>query len=1067
MKRLLTLLIALAFPFIAISQNWMEDFLSPSESKKSQNFYEIQKNFNDYWSNYDIKGGYYYIDGQKHKAVGWKQYKRWEWYWETRIDRKTGNFPNVNPLKIQKEFDKKSNAKADLSNWEVMGPNSSDGGYAGIGRINCITFHPSNPDIFWIGAPSGGLWKTTDGGNTWEVLTDTLPVIGVSAIFIPNDYETSKIIYIGTGDRDAGDNYSIGVLKSTDDGLTWQETGLSFDVSDRYRVTRMLVHPSQQNIFYVATNGGIYKSSDSGENWTEVLDGAFYDMEFKHGCEDTVLYAVTMDYSGSPKLYKTDDAGANWDVIYSFPTSAYRIELDVAQSDSTILYALACNQSYGLEGIYKSEDSGESFNKVFDGSVSGNNLLNWHAGSSETRGQGWYDLTLSVSPTNENELYLGGINSWKSTDGGYNWEIINHWYGANGVPEVHADKHFMEYLDGSTFFEANDGGIYKTTDGGASWIDLTDGMVISQIYKLSVSQTVKDEVIIGLQDNGSKLTIAGNWWDVKGGDGMECLIDYTDEEVQYATYAYGQIDRTTDHWNTVDDISANIGGDNEGAWVTPYVIDPDENQTLYAGYSDVWKTTNRGNTWTKISNLNLSNKIRSMAIAPSDNQTLYIADLDYFYRTTNGGGNWSNLTANLPSTSNSITYISVDAVDPMHVWITFGGYDNIKAFESFNGGETWTDISAGLPSVPANTIIQNKFSKTQQLYAGTDMGVYFKEGSGDWTLFSNKLPVVIVTELEIYYDNTTPENSLLYASTYGRGLWKSNLSSFETAEIQVGNIEGPFYVSDDSTANMQIDFVLNETFSSNTFTAYLSDETGSFTNQIEIGTLVSDVAGTIEAEIPTGTVSGTNYKVKVVSSNPVFESPASNAFEIVLDNVAPTVTISSTETSPTVSNSFNVTVTFSKDIIGFEQTELVTTNATINSFNTTNNRVYILNISPVASGEITIDIPADVAHDSLGNWNTAATQWTITYTPTGIDELNAYGINLFPNPSEGDVTLNLGDKYNSAVISVFDASGKEVFKRSLNGNGDHKIDLNDLAKSIYVVKLNLEDKELVTKLIIK
>jgi len=1266
MKRLLTLLIALAFPFIAISQNWMEDFVLPAESKSSQNFYEIQKNFNEYWSNYDVKGGYYYIDGQKQKAAGWKQFKRWEWYWETRIDRKTGEFPSVNPLKMQKEFAYKANPKADLSNWEVMGPNSSEGGYAGIGRINCIAFHPSNPDIFWIGAPSGGLWKTTDGGNTWEVLTDTLPVIGVSTIFIPNDYETSKTIYIGTGDRDAGDNYSIGVLKSTDDGLTWEETGLIFNVADRYRVTRMLVHPTQQNIFYVATNGGIYKSTNSGENWTEVLDGVFFDMEFKYGCEDTVLYAVTADYSGAPKLYKTNDAGVNWDIKYTFPVSTYRIELDGAQSDSTIIYALACTQSYGMDGIYKSENSGESFTKIYNGLTPGNNLLNWYAGDTKTSGQGWYDLTLSVSPTNENELYLGGINSWKSTDGGYNWDITSHWYGYGGVPAVHADKHFMEYLDGNTFFEANDGGIYKTSDGGAVWIDLTDGMVISQMYKLSVSQTVKDEVITGLQDNGSKLTIAGNWWDVKGGDGMECLIDYTDEEVQYATYANGQIDRTIDHWNNVDDISANIPGGANGAWVTPYVIDPVDNQTIYVGYADVWKTTNRGNSWTKISTLNLSNKIRSMAIAPSDNQTLYIADLDYFYRTTNGGGNWSNLTANLPSTSNSITYISVDATDPMHIWITFGGYDNLKAFESLNGGESWTDISAGLPSVPANTIIQNKLSKTQQLYAGTDMGVYFKEGSGDWTLFSNKLPVVIVTELEIHYDNTTPENSVLYASTYGRGLWKSNLSAFETPEIQVGSIEGPFYVSDDSTASIQVDYVINETFTSNTFTAYLSDETGSFANPVEIGSLVSDVEGTIDAKIPVGTVSGSEYRVKVISSNPVFESTLSDPFEIILDNVHPSVIITSNESSLTSAENFNVTITFDENVTGFEQSDIVVNNATINSFNSTNAPVYQINISPTAAGnvsidipadvaydivgnwntaasqwninytpislgniegpfyvsddstamiqvdfvinetfssntftaylsdetgsftnqveignlvsdaegaidakipvstvsgtaykvkvvssspvfesttsnpfevildnvhplviitsnavspitsdnvdvtitfnenvtgfeqadivvsnatinsfnssgapvykinispivagDVSVDIPADVAHDIIGNWNTASSQWSINYAPVGIDDLNSYGINLYPNPSNGIVTIDFVEQYEKIIIAVIDIAGKEVYRKEVNEKISHTLDLSDLAKSIYFIKLTIGDKELVSKLVIK
>lgn len=883
MKKFNILVLLVFISSFVFSQSWTEDFYLPDNGK---NFYEIQKEFNKQWSNYDVKSGYYYRDGEKQKAAGWKQFKRWEWYWETRINRETGVLPEIDVLKIQEEYLSSKDTRADQSNWQSMGPESSAGGYAGIGRINCVAFHPSDEDIFWVGAPSGGLWKTTDGGSSWVCLTDDLPVIGVSEIIIPNDYASSQTIYIATGDRDAGDNYSIGVLKSTNDGLNWETTGLTFNVSNHYRITRMLVHPSQQNIFYAATNGGIYKSIDSGDNWDLVKSGTFFDLEFKYNCEDTVLYAATIDYYNAPEIFKTSDAGTTWNSVYTFPTSAYRIELDVAQSDSTILYALACNLNYGLEGIYKTVNSGSSFTKVLRGSEPGNNILGWNPDGSGTDGQGFYDLTISVSPVDENTVFVGGVNTWKTIDGGNNWNINNHWYGGGGVPAVHADKHYMEYQNPTTLFEANDGGIYKTTNGGTSWTDLTDGTIISQMYKLGVSQTVKDEVITGLQDNGSKLTTSSLWYDVKGGDGMECLIDYTDENVQYATYVNGQISRTTNHWSTNStDISNNIPGGPNGAWVTPYIIDPTNNQTIYVGYEDVWKTEDRGDSWTKISSLNLSNKIRSMAIAPSDNKTIYITDFDNFYKTTNGGTSWTYLNTALPSTSNSITYISVDANDPSKLWITLGGYDNVKVFESTNGGLNWTNISSGLPSVPANTIIENKLSGSQQLYVGTDIGVFFKDGSSDWELFSADLPSVIVTELEIYYDQATSSNSVLYASTYGRGLWKSSLSTFELPAIELQNVNGTYYVSDDTSATINITYDINEIFSSNTFTAYLSDETGDFSSEIAIGSLDSDIAGVIEAEIPAGTISGSGYKVKVKSSNPVRESNIYGGVEVLLNYV--------------------------------------------------------------------------------------------------------------------------------------------------------------------------------------
>ena len=1077
MKKLTLLLLMILVVSTVFSQAWNEKHLLSTDAKAKNNFYEIQKDFNEYWSKYDLKSGYYYVDGKKHKAAGWKQFKRWEWYWETRVNKETGEFPEINILKIQKEFLKTKNSKTDESNWQNMGPNSSDGGYAGIGRINCITFHPTDKNTFWVGAPSGGLWKTIDGGTSWEVLTDNLPVIGVSEIVLANDYETSKTIYIATGDRDNGDNYSIGVLKSTDDGANWLTTDLSFGASQGVKITRLLMHPTNSDIMYASVNGRIYKTDDGWTSLSDIVSGSFYDMEFKHNCEDTVLYAARYNYdTGNREIIKTSDAGDTWETTHVF-SSVNRVELDVSESDSTIIYALACTSSGGLEGIYKSNNSGLDFTQIYDGTISGNNLLNWHLEVDDPKenGQGWYDLTLSVSPIDPNHLFLGGINTWGSTDGGYNWTVKNHWssssyYESQDFPEVHADKHYMEFQDENTFFEANDGGIYKTIDGGKTWDDLTDGLIISQMYKLGVSQTVEGEVITGLQDNGSKLISSDIWEDVKGGDGMECIIDYEDANIQYATYVNGQIDRTTDHWTdwqTVVDISDNIPGGPDGAWVTPYLIDPDDNQTIYVGYEDVWKTTDRGDNWTKISGLSLYNKIRSMAIALSDNNTLYLTDFNSFYKTSNGGANWDDLTSNLPSTSNSITYITIDDNDPLHIWITYGGYDAIKVFESTTGGSSWTDISAGLPEVPTNTIFQNKLSGTQHLYAGTDLGVYFKDGDANWEVFNTNLPSVIVTELEIYYNNSDPANSILFASTYGRGLWKSNLAPFSLSAIQINGITGPFYVSVSNTDDINVTYSINETFTSNTFTAYLSDASGSFTSEIAIGTLESNDAGTINATIPAGTGSGTGYKVRVKSSNPVVESAASNSFEIVLDNEAPTVVISSSESTNTSVSPINVTITFNEDVNEFIETDITVGNGSVTSFTETNSQVYAAEVTPTASGTVTVDVPVGVALDIVGNENTAATQWSIQYTPTGIEKLEEFGLKIYPNPSDGNITIEMNKTYGSVNISIIDLSGKEIYNDKLESSLNNKIDLSYLSKGIYLIKLNIDGNDLTSKLIIE
>ena len=788
MKKITLILLATLLASLTYGQVWHDDADIMKQRKKStiNNFYDIQRNFNKYWDGKNVKKGYYYTDDQKKKASGWKQFKRWEWFWETRVDFLTGDFPQTNILMEQQNYTNINSNKADQSNWVSLGPSSSRGGYAGVGRINCITFHPTNNDIIWVGAPSGGLWKTKNGGESWTVLTDNLPIIGVSDIVLANDYTTSNTIFLSTGDRDARDNYSIGVLKSTDDGVTWNSTGLSYNLADGVILTKLLGYPQNTNILYASSNQGIKKSTDGGGSWTTITQGYFYDMEFKPTCEDAVIYAVRNN-NGAREIIKTSDAGANWHVVYTFSSKIRRIELAVSKADKAVVYALAANDLGGLEGVYKSTNSGESFSKIYDGLVEGNNLLNWSKEQNdlETGGQGWYDLTLAVAPDNSNVLYLGGINTWKSTDGGVSWSLASHWH-AHGftVEAVHADKHSMAYQSNNVFFEGNDGGLYRTTDGGASWVDLTNGMVISQMYKLGVSQSVSGEVVTGLQDNGTKLCQQEYWTDVKGGDGMECIIDYSDVNTQYATYANGQIDRTTNHWVNKVNISANIPGGVKGAWVTPYVLNPLNPKVIYVGYADVWRSNDQGDSWTKISDVNLSQrKIRAMEVANSDTNVIYITDHRSFYKTTNGGEPWINLTANLPSSSNALTSIEVDHRDANHIWISFGGFDNINVYESRDGGVTWTNISEGLPNVPVNSVIHNTMSANMQLYAATDLGVYFKDGDKTWEVFSNNLPNVTVSELEIYYDYNNKPNSILYASTYGRGLWKSNLASFKSNSI--------------------------------------------------------------------------------------------------------------------------------------------------------------------------------------------------------------------------------------------------------------------------------------------
>jgi len=325
-------------------------------------------------------------------------------------------------------------------------------------------------------------------------------------------------------------------------------------------------------------------------------------------------------------------------------------------------------------------------------------------------------------------------------------------------------------LNSNLFYECNDGGLYATNDSGITWYDLSNGLEISQIYRLGTSATISTNVIVGLQDNGSREIYSGQWYEQTGGDGMECIIDYSDANIEYASYAQGVIYRTYDFWANQTTISDNIPGQPQGAWVTPFVIDPVNPQTLYAGYNNLYKTTNRGDSWTQISNLGSADKLISLAVAPSNPLTIYTATFDTLYTTSDGGSSWYYAA---PNTSLNMTYIAVHSNDPLTLWITFSGYTaGQKVYKSTDGGATWTNISGTLPNVPVNCIVYETGSN-DDLYIGTDVGVYYRDASmTDWIQYNTSLPNVVVTELEIQ-KNTNK----LWAATFGRGLWRSDLYS--------------------------------------------------------------------------------------------------------------------------------------------------------------------------------------------------------------------------------------------------------------------------------------------------
>lgn len=725
-----------------LGQNWVELM-----NDTSRNFYEIQDAFYDEW------------DGKEYeKGNGWKQFKRWEWYMEPRV------YPTGNRINTQKAYEERMAFEADYgtpqtksNGWTSIGPNDwqSISYNPGIGRINVVAEHPTNPQIIYAGSPSGGIWKSTDGGTNWENLNDDFPSLGVSGIAI--DHTNPQTIYIATGDKDGSDTYSIGVVKSTDGGQTWNNTGLSHNLTQFLVCRELIMHPTDPNILLVATNDGLYKTSDGGANWDLSAAGNIRDIEF-HPTTPSIVYAST------DQLIRSTDGGDSFSTISNgLPGSGdvNRMELAVSEDQPDWIYALTGKESdASFHGLYLSTDSGVSFQLQ----ANTPNLFGYAMAGDDDNGQSWYDMAIDADPNNASTVFVGGINVWKSTDAGQNWSINTHWVYPSSVGYTHADIHELRFFNGNLYC-GSDGGIFTTSDSGNNWTDLTPGMQISQFYRLALSPQNAGIVIGGTQDNGSNLLQNNTWTHVYGADGMEAEVNPTNADIMYCTYQFGGMRRTADggnNWSLIFD------GDGEnGGWVTPY--EAIGTNTVIAGYENVWKSTNNGNSFTPISSFGGTETIRDLDVADGDPDIIYVVFPNSVQKTEDGGATWQNVTNNLPNLA--VTDIQIHPTHPQIVWLTTSGYDNgDKVFVTTDGGSNWQNISQNLPNIPANAIVYQE-GTDGGLYVGMDVGIYYTDSTlSNWQAFDLDLPNVIISELEIHYGA-----DLIRAATYGRGIWESDL----------------------------------------------------------------------------------------------------------------------------------------------------------------------------------------------------------------------------------------------------------------------------------------------------
>jgi photosystem II stability/assembly factor-like uncharacterized protein len=753
------------FSFSLSAQIWEENLLKTNNNPTTADKFEAFENY---------RVAYPYTKGN-----GYKPYAREMDFITERITDNSSFKPNSLYIEWEKEKDKYSNGKQNsASNWVAKGPINtpiiiSNGKKRGNGRVNCIAFDPFDPDIIWVGSPAGGLWKSVDGGSNWTTNTDDLPVIGVSHIAI--DPINSQIMYIVTGDADATDTYSIGILKSIDGGNTWNTTGLSYTVNQTKTVNKVIINPNFTDSLYAVTNTNIQISTDAGISWQQVgALGRWRDIEFKPD-NSNVLYAAKQS-GGSSTIYRTNDGGVNWNPINNgISGNRYRPLIAVTPDNPNVIYALFAASDYSFHGLYKSSDAGDNWTLQSNSP----NILAWETDGTGTGGQSWYDLSLGVSTNNENLVYVGGINVWRSDNSGVNWDIDASSGNGSNYSYMHVDQHALEFNPLThVAYAGNDGGFYKYVENLNKWVDISDGLEISQFYNLGLSKSNPNRLVAGAQDNGTEMLTNSTWDAIRGSDGMECAIDHYDQQIIFSESQYGGLRKTTtagagqQAWQNIKPVSY------EGAWNTPYEMHSINNNLIVIGYNEVYRSTSGGASWDSISFNLLNGAIRTIALAQSNEDYIYAATYSKIKVTKDAGVSWTYIKPGLANYN--MTDIAVATNNADRAWVTFSDYNNIhKVYETNDAGSSWTNISGNnLPGLPVNCIVYQG-GANDDLYIGTDVGVYYKDNTmTEWMPFNNGLPNVIVKELEIHYDNGT-----ISAATFGRGVWESPLNTLSTVNI--------------------------------------------------------------------------------------------------------------------------------------------------------------------------------------------------------------------------------------------------------------------------------------------
>ncbi len=665
---------------------------------------------------------------------------------------------------------------APVAQWRAIGPQPANWplyGATGVsGRATALAVDPRNANVVYLGGAEGGVWKTTDGGVTWLPLTDSQPSLAVGSITL--DHSTPDTIYVGTGEaNETGDSYfGAGILKSVDGGATWTQLPGPFasgtEVSGT-AIDNISVHPANHQIllasvatFSPSSPGGIFRTTDGGATWTNVLSATVARSGIFDPSNGNIAYAAIEGVG----VFKSSDGGLTWNSANGTganilpSTNLGRIEIAIAPSNTSTLYAAMGSNSGRSLGIFKSVDGGLNWTSLPLGVAA--NYCGYQCG---------YNNVIAVDPVNANVIYVGGQSPslFRSLDGGATWAQAD--VNTQNYCVLHADAHALAFsADGAVLYTGNDGGVWSTqyvTNATMEWTNLNNTLALTQFYPgISIHPTNVNIGFGGTQDNGvQKYSGALGWQYAACGDAGRTAIDPTNPANVYvectSSNPIGR--KSVDGGATFSSMSYSP------SYCRQLTIDPSIAQRLYCTTNSVYQSNDGGNSWLTIGANLTGQTLTAIAVAPSDPNTVYAGSADGTVSVSTNAGSgtgatWTVRSSGLPN--RVTTRIVVDAVAAGTAYVVFSGFQSGHVFKTTNGGASWSNISSDLPDVPVNDVALDP-DVPGTLYVATDIGVLFTSNGGQsWSVAGSGLPRVVVVGLALHHPTRT-----LRAATHGRSAW--------------------------------------------------------------------------------------------------------------------------------------------------------------------------------------------------------------------------------------------------------------------------------------------------------